>query len=366
MKLIATLCFLALSAVLLTACGATATPTPAATAPANEVVAEGHITPNADVQLTFPVGGQVAEIPVSQGQQVAKGDVLVRLGNQDAAKAELLADQQAYDVFMRTVNESSSLAWEAYQKAQVAREQAQRNWERVPVNSLLDQIKTAEDKLHDKMTAITDAQSALSFDVDLRPDNPLRRKDEASLRQAEADYNIIIRQIEDMQHQIDGPRAALDAAVAAEAEAQRTYNLSKAGPDPDQKDLLAAKLAAAQEAYDDFELKAPFAGIVTDVNTTVGELLGPGKYAIQMADMSQWFVETSDLTELEVVKVKQGQAVQVAPDALPGVTLTGKVVSISQSSKVQGGDVLYTVKIKLDDSNPQLRWGMTVQCTFNP
>jgi len=367
-KLIATLSILALGAVLLlTACGAApATPPPATIAPADEVVAQGHITPNADVQLTFGVGGQVSEILVSEGQQIAKGDALVRLGNQDAAKAELLVDQQAYDQYMRTVGGFSAQAAEDYQKAQIARGIAQVNWEHVPVNSLTDQIKTAHDNLHDKQNTIDDDTRALILYKNLRPDNPFRRRAEDNLRQAQADYDAIVRQMEELQRRIDGPRATLDAAVSAEAEAKRTYELSKDGPDPEQKELLTARLAAAQEAFESFELRAPFAGVVTDVNTTVGELLGPGKYAIQMADLSQWFVETSDLTELEVVKVKEGQVVQVTPDALPGVTLTGKVVSIGQSSRVQGGDVLYTVKIKLDNSNPQLRWGMTVQCTFNP
>ena len=366
-KLIATMFFLGLTAGLLTACGTPATPTPASIpASADEVVAEGHITPNAKVLLTFPVGGQVGEILVSEGQKVSKGDALVRLADQDTAKPELLAAQQAYDQYMRTIALSTAQAWDAYQKAQIARSQAQIRWEGVPVSSITNQIKPLNDQLHDKQTAIDDAKDALSFDANLRPDNPLRQHDEDALRRAEADYNIIVRQIETLQRQIDGPRATLDAAVAAEAEAKRTYDLSKDGPDPEQKDLLEARLAAAQQAYDNFELKAPFDGVVTDVNTDVGELIGQDKYAIQMADLSQWFVETSDLTELDVVKVKEGQKVLVSPDALPGVGLSGHVVSISQSSKVQGGDVLYTVKIKLDDTNPLLRWGMTVQCTFNP
>ena len=366
-KLIATLSLLVLAAGLLTACGTPATPAPASLpASAEKVVAEGHITPNAKVLLTFPVGGQVAEILVSEGQKVIKGDALMRLANQQAAKPDLLAAQQAYDQYMRTVALSTAQAWDAYQKAQIARGQAQIKWEGVPVNSLTNQIDTIDDQLHDKQTAIDDARDVLSFDVNLRPDNPLRQHDEDALRRVEADYNIIVRQIESLRRQIDGPRAALDAAVAAEAEAKHTYDLSKDGPDPDQKDMLQARLAAAQQAYDNFELKAPFDGVVTDVNTEMGELIGPEKYAVQMADLSQWYVETSDLTELDVVKVKEGQKVLVSPDALPGVGLSGRVISISQSSKVQGGDVLYTVKIKLEDTNPLLRWGMTVQTTFNP
>jgi hypothetical protein len=52
------------------------------------------------------------------------------------------------------------------------------------------------------------------------------------------------------------------------------------------------------------------------------------------------------------------------PDALPDLTMTGKVVEISQASTVQGGDVLYEVRIRLDDPDPRLLWGMTVEVTF--
>ena len=169
-------------------------------------------------------------------------------------------------------------------------------------------------------------------------------------------------------------RATLDAALSAEAEAKRVYdNTQNATPDPDKKAILEARLnnakaqsAAAQKALDNYELKAPFDGVVTDVNVAVGELVGNEKFAVQMADTSKWYIETSDLTELEVVKVSVGQLVDIAPDALPELVLKGTVDSISQSYKSQGGDILYTVKINLDETDPNLRWGMTVQSTFIP
>jgi hypothetical protein len=54
------------------------------------------------------------------------------------------------------------------------------------------------------------------------------------------------------------------------------------------------------------------------------------------------------------------------PDALPDVTLKGTVESISQSFKQQGGDIIYTVRIKLDKVDERVRWGMTVEVTFEP
>jgi len=85
-----------------------------------------------------------------------------------------------------------------------------------------------------------------------------------------------------------------------------------------------------------------------------------------VADTSQWYVETSDLTELEVVDVAVGQNVSILADALPDVEMSGIVEEISQSFKSQGGDILYTARIKVDDVDPRMRWGMTVEVTFEP
>ena len=74
----------------------------------------------------------------------------------------------------------------------------------------------------------------------------------------------------------------------------------------------------------------------------------------------------SELTELEVVDVAVGQDVSIAADALPDVEMHGTVEKISQSYKSQGGDILYTVRIKVDDVDPRMRWGMTVEVTFEP
>jgi len=139
----------------------------------------------------------------------------------------------------------------------------------------------------------------------------------------------------------------------------------------DDKALLEARLNAAKSQVDaaekllaSYELKAPFAGTLTDINVEVGQLVGPELWAAQLADLSEYYVETSDLTELEVVKITNGQNVEIVPDALPELVLTGSVESIGQSFKTQAGDIVYTVKIRLDDTDPNLRWGMTVEVTF--
>ena len=62
--------------------------------------------------------------------------------------------------------------------------------------------------------------------------------------------------------------------------------------------------------------------------------------------------------------MKAGQAVIVNVDALPDVQLKGTVSSIGGVSQLNGGDVVYPVKIDLSDVDPRLRWGMTVVVKF--
>jgi HlyD family secretion protein len=59
------------------------------------------------------------------------------------------------------------------------------------------------------------------------------------------------------------------------------------------------------------------------------------------------------------VGIQPGDSTSVTVDALPGVTLNGKVTSITPRSAVKRGDVTYTVKVALTDADPRLKWGMT-------
>jgi multidrug resistance efflux pump len=163
----------------------------------------------------------------------------------------------------------------------------------------------------------------------------------------------------------------LDAALASEAEAKYQLDLSSDGVNKDELTFAQARLdnaqaqvAAAESALSNYILTAPFDGVVADVAVSIGEQVGAESRAVSIVDTSSWVVETSDITELEVVDIEVGQAVLLTADALPDVEMSGVVTSISQSSYIQSGDVLYTVYIAVDDVDGRIRWGMTVEVTF--
>lgn len=378
-----TILFLLSIALVLTlsACGAEEAPTAEPVMPLSldYVVAEGHILPAQDVRLNFSARGKVAEILVEEGENVAKDQVIIRLADQEQAEAslraaelELTSAQQTYDDFVRTGSLATANAWQAYMDAQIARAEAEREWEKLNTDNLEDDVEDAQADLSDFEEDLQDAQDEFDKYADLEKDNSKRKNAEDDLEEAQEDVNEAMRDLEEAIRDLDAIRADLDAALAAEAEAKRDYE-SRAddGLDPDEKALLEARLsnakaqvAAAENALDGYELKAPFDGTITDINVEVGQLIGAELWAAQIADFSEFYVETSDLTELEVVKISEGQAIEVSPDALPELVLDGRVESIGQSFTTQAGDIVYAVNIRLDEFDAALRWGMTVEVTF--
>jgi multidrug efflux pump subunit AcrA (membrane-fusion protein) len=373
---------IAVLALVLSACGGqeeTPTPQPAFL-PVEAVIAEGHLVPNDDLTLSFTVRGKVAEILVEEGDLVREGDVLIRLADREQAEAalaaaqlELTTAQQAYDEFVRTEGLGRADAWQAYMDAQVVRAEAERDWEDLNVDNIEDRIEDREADVKDAQEDLDDAQEEFDKYADLDEDNSTRKDAEDDLEREQEDYNEAVRDLEEEIRERDIVRAALDEALAAEAEAKHQYEISLDGPNAEQLALLEARLnnakaqvASAENTLANFELKAPFDGEVMDINISVNEVVGPETWAVIVADTSQWYIETSDLTELEVVDVAVGQNVSILADALPEVELNGVVEDISQTFRSQGGDVLYTVRIRMEDVDPRMRWGMTVEVTFEP
>jgi HlyD family secretion protein len=86
--------------------------------------------------------------------------------------------------------------------------------------------------------------------------------------------------------------------------------------------------------------------------------------AATLADFADWVVKTTDVTEIDVVNLSEGQPVTVTFDAFPESQLTGNVASIARLYTENQGDVVYEVTVVLTETNPEMRWGMTADVAF--
>jgi len=164
---------------------------------------------------------------------------------------------------------------------------------------------------------------------------------------------------------------ALDAAQAAVDQAQANLDKLRAGAS--KSDLAVAEaevqsaqaaLKLAQVAVAEAELRAPFAGTVGALDVRVGEYVAPITPVVQLADLTAWQIETTDLTEQNIVRVRAGSQASVTFDAIPDLELRGTISRIRPLGENKQGDITYAVTIKHNRQDPRLRWNMTASVTI--
>jgi multidrug resistance efflux pump len=349
----------------------------------SEVIAEGKLVPHQYVRLSFNTGGQVAEVLVEEGQQVEQGQLIAGLAHREQAASavakadlELLNARQALkdlnenaDVITAQVLQQVANAQDAVRHAEWRLDSLESGSKQVDIDSAQADVVLLKDQLDQARKDFARYEN--------KPEDNLNRATYLSkLADAQRKYDNAVRLLNNLEGSageidLDVAQANLSVAQARLEIAQQQYEDVKDGPDPD--DLAAAQarvnaaeaaLQAAQAAQDDLMMTAPFAGTIVSSNLKVGEQVAPGQPAAVLADASQWMVETDDLTEMEVPRVQVGQMTSIVPDALPDLQLSGQVESISDLNQEIRGDVTYTAKIALQESDPRLRWGMTVMVTF--
>jgi hypothetical protein len=85
---------------------------------------------------------------------------------------------------------------------------------------------------------------------------------------------------------------------------------------------------------------------------------------MKIIDNSNWYIETTDLTELDLKNVEIGEIVLLTADAYPDLEMKGEFEKISQWYYEKGGDILYQGRIKVLENNTKLLWGMTFKITI--
>ena len=344
------------------------------------VIGEGNVIPNEHRYLGFMSSGRVAEILVEKGDQVTEGQVLARLDDREQAEAalaaatlELESAQQEYD----DLHENAEAAREEMRQAWIeAREMlmaAEFEWDDYyDTDDYQDDLDDADEEVADRQDDLDDAQEDFDRYKDLDEDNPTRERYEDDLDDAMRDYNEAVRDRDQLVLDKEKVESDILLYTALVATRRADYEAALTGPDPDKLQLAEKRIAnaeaqiiSAEKALADLELIAPFAGTIVEIDIVTNEVVTPNDRAMLIADFSEMFVETNDLTELEVVKVFVGQQVSIYPDALPDVEIMGTVVEISDVYRSQSGDILYDVKIDLANIDSRLRWGMTVEVIFS-
>lgn len=329
---------------LVAACSAGTAASPTAEAVAtitadSAIIAEGRLEPIRYAEIAFTASGRVSDILVQEGQPVTQGDELIRLG--DASDTQYAAAQLELVSAKKALSDLNNTAGTDLAQAVIDLKDAQEEYN--DAADYLDYLNNA-DKVPQTETRNYLVQTWRGYEY--------RTKTKHFKGPAPQDWIV------EAQNDLALKKAELDAA-------QRSYDRLKGGVDVEQLAVLESRLEAAEAGVAAFSVMAPFDGVVADLNAKLGGSINAGEPAVTVADFSQWLVKTTDLTEIDVVNLEEGQPVTVSLDAIPDVELAGEILSIGQTYAENQGDIVYEVTILLTDTHPAMRWGMTAAVTFD-
>ena len=337
---------------------AVATSQPATATPpspnSSEVKAEARLEPVHYTALALNAEGSVSELLAHEGDEVQAGQVIARV---QTANAQTLGTAQSA---------AAARLAQAYQ----AQRTAQTRLDDFDIPAKFSGM-TAADAARTALASLNAARDAFEpyKDTSQKIERPNRYF--ATLpRHIVIDTGIYAGEAIEYKKRFDSAwldyrkavdwldlESALESAQAQMAQAQKDH-------DNLQDISLAEDTAGTRAALANAELRAPFDGTLTNLDLKVGELAVSGTPVVTVADFSSWMAKTTDLTEIDVVNIKEGQPVTLTVDAIPGLTLKGYVLSIGQNYSERQGDIVYKVTVLLTDQNPAMRWGMTAQIHF--
>jgi multidrug efflux pump subunit AcrA (membrane-fusion protein) len=354
--------------------------------------ADGRISIPAS-ELNFVVGGSIGEILVQPGQVVAAGDVLARLDPADleaalkdaertVAKAEASLSEA---ILSRKYTLSSeqvkliSLEREIYE----ARDRATEAYEQQLLK--VNYLKADHSSVETAEIALEQAEEA--YDEDSGTDAEALAVDKAKVALQNAitarDYNIALEEakLAPLQQAYLEAQADIAEDPAIYTEYSQNYDIQKFKVDYLRQsdaavetarfalDDAKAKLEKARSDLGKTLLKAPAAGIVSVVNSKIGDWVTAGASGataglITLAQTGTVQVNAY-LAEADIVGVEVGQTMRIAVDALSLDNQAGTVTTISLTPKIDStGIVSYLVTGEIIDPDPRILDGMTTFVTF--
>jgi HlyD family secretion protein len=295
----------------------------------NRLVLEGNIDVR-QVMLSFKVDGRIETLAVDEGDTVVAGQVLAAL------------DKHYFDDELRLAQ-----ARRDAQKAALAR---------LEHGSRPEEIAQAQAQVTEREAVVENARLLYN-----------RQK-------ALVDRGAVSRT------EFDNTKASLDEAEARLKSAQEALRLAELGPRQEDIDAARAQLAAegaslnqSERRLADAELIAPGAGTILTRAQERGAIVSPGEPIFTLTLTSPVWVRTY-VNERDLGRIRPGMAAQITTDSGPDKPYQGHIGFISPTAEFTPKtvetrelrtDLVYRLRVIVDNDNGMLRQGMPVTVTLD-
>lgn len=123
----------------------------------------------------------------------------------------------------------------------------------------------------------------------------------------------------------------------------------------------AEALKRWEDTYQPTPLRAPMTGTVILVNVVVGQTVDNGTVLFALSDR---LITIAQVDEVDIGKIKLGQAARIVLDAYPRQEVLGQVFHILYEGHVVSNVVTYDVKVEPENPPPFFRSQMTANVKF--
>lgn len=286
-----------------------------------EVQAPGQIIPRYQTTIYTKNGGIVSQLLVKAGQEVEKGQVLVRF-------------------------DTSTL------QTQVA--------------SLSTQLTAAEASLRDLQNGSRSAEVRLAQDA-IRQAELETAQARRSLSLAQADYQlgaIPAQQVEVARAALQRAQGNLESARLKALQATQSQALSLSGARA-QLEAARAQFKGLNEQIAASVVRSPIKGNIIEVQVAEGQAVAPASMVVQVADLSSWIVQNR-VAESDLPKLELGMPVTVVISALGDAEYEGKIIQIGQVQKFRDPLYFYQVDalMQFEEVPTGLTPGLSTTATF--
>lgn len=283
---------------------------------ASTLTITGQVLSGDKTKLNFEVNGTLQEVNVGVGDQVATGDELARIDDEELSNQVTIAKN----------NLDSA-------------------------NAKMEQLKAGSNSADIKAQEVS-IENAL---------NDLNRAKE-NLAELQNNASATAQELNSAQEQVDKAQGQYNLAVAqleAKKAGASSYDIRI-----QQAAVTKAKLDY-EEALKNLEktvLASPISGTVLAVNADVGKAVGGQASTITndfivIADLSNLKVSAS-VDQVDIVKIAKDQNVNITFDAIPDKEFKGKVTKIDPNPVTEQNVTTYNIEVSLDNPDPKIKLGM--------
>ncbi|MFW5999725.1 MAG: efflux RND transporter periplasmic adaptor subunit [Halanaerobiaceae bacterium] len=387
----------------------------------NVVTVSGRVEARQDIVLPAEVGGTVENIPVSTGQKVNKGQLLLEFETDELEKQleQARAGEESAEANLEMTEagareEEIEAAEASYRQAEASLEGAKKNLELMEamvadkveleqqlvnaesqVENAEKQLEIAEENLKQAENSLENAEKEYERAKNLREKEVLTEKEfegiELQYKNAESNletarlskeqaadslesskkaYELAEESYENpysLQQQLENARNQVDVSRANLESAEANLKMTRNGAREEEIRAARANLKQAETSrelaeinLDKAQVTAPSDGEVAEIYIDEGEVAGSGTQLIRLINASSVYIE-ADVSPRVVNSLSPETEVEV--DILPlNQTRTGVVQELSPAYDSASGG--YPVKVLLENEDKTLKSGMNAELSI--